>query len=215
MNKMSLENILGWGKRTVSLSLIVSAVAATSLLTRCNTDNSDSRRMSASYAKGISDEIQQMLPIWKPADLEINKHKSMVLAYSTELNVKPKFYKGSMPLTYESLQTPGAGYTYGSSTILAQEFKDFSNYFIYESSVFLVGAVSVDKNNTMVAEAKITYSNKDIMAKPEMEEFHYADGKLIYHCFSQIDMSTGMKTGERERSGKKKKEYYFIVPVNE
>lgn len=154
---------------------------------------------------GISEELQQQWPIWKQTDLEANRYSGPSVRYTTELKIKPNFYNGSMPLKYDFTQTFGVGH------IIRHEFKDFSNYFIYDGSL-LIGTVSVNNNNTMVAEARVNYSKEGVMLKPEMEEFHYANGLLVYHCISQIDNGTGIKIGETERSGKKQKDYFFILP---
>lgn len=211
---MSLENILNWGKRTVSVSLVIGAVAAGSALIQCNSDNSGSKGISEIYGLEEYAGVTVKLPIWSPDTLEINMGHT-ILTYSVELYDKPKFYKGPMPLEYNRLQTQGMGYLFSSDLILAHEFDEFSNYFIYENSTFLSGAVSLNRNNELVAEARIKYSDeKGIILKYAMEEFHYDEGRLIFHCFSQIDMNSGMKISEINRTGKKKKEYYFIVPTN-
>jgi len=157
--------------------------------------------------KEISDELQQMWPIWKVDDLEINKGSGNAVQYTHELNLRPKYYRGKMPLVYTSRQ-PLTGMMMGMGgpdIFYAHEFGDFSNYFIYEA-VLLKGIVAVDKSNTMVAEARLEWQTdvKSGFYRPKMEEFHYSDGMLVFHCKSEIDYATGTKISESEQSGSKR-----------
>ena len=65
----------------------------------------------------------------------------------------------------------------------------------------------------MAAEAKISYHQKEVMMEMTMEEFHYSGGLLVYHCVSQVDEAQGTKISESEKSGKKKRDYFFILPI--
>lgn len=163
--------------------------------------------------KEVSEELQQMWPIWKSDDLEINKRSGNVLQYKHELNLRPKYYKGKMPLVYTS-KKPLSGMGMGGLDILyAHEFGDFSNYFIYDG-ILLKGIVTVDKSKTMVAEARLEWQ-KDVKTgfyRPKMEEFHYSGGKLVFHCKSEIDYDFGAKISESEQSGSKRRDYFFILP---
>ena len=216
---MGLENIINSGKRILGTSLLAGVLATVPALTGCgkidNDQNSGQNYSSATQAPGISKELQEQWPIWEPADLEINKHKGPAVSYDQILNIKPEFYKGSMPLQYTSTKTPEVGFI-GTSKVLRNEFKDFSNYFIYDG-FNLVGAVSVNNNNKMVAEAKINLymeeEGKTYSPRAEAEEFHYDDGLLVFHCKSQFENGTGIKKKETKSSGKKRRDYFFILPM--
>jgi len=148
-------------------------------------------------------------------DLELNKYRGLKVVYDKNVNVKSKFYKGPMPLKYETTMTvSGLGPT--NSKILVHKFENFSNYFIYDG-FDLVGAVSVGNNNKMVAEAKIdTYNTTDKkrVYNPNFkaEEFHYSGGLLVFHCTSQFEKGLGMKKEESDCSGKKQRDYFFVLP---
>lgn len=168
--------------------------------------------------KDIPEELQQMWPIWKAGDLEINKRSENTVAqYSHELNLRPKYYKGRMPLVYTSKQPVSSMVMMdmgGPDIFYAHEFGDFSNYFIYGDGWLLKGIVAVDKSRTMVAEAKLEWQTdpKNGFYRPKMEEFHYSDGKLVFHCESEIDYDSGTKISESEQSGSKRRDYFFILP---
>lgn len=188
----------------LALSAFLAVTSATSL--GCG-QSADSGK-----APGISEQLQDAWPIWQPEDLELNKYKGMIIQYDHELNLRPAFYKGKMPLHYVSQQTPGAGMMSGTERFLKHEFDGFSNYFIYDG-VALEGMVAVDKSNKMVAEARISYGQYDGRMKVLMEEFHYSEGLLVYHCLSQVDHAKGAKIAESEKSGRKKRDYFFILPI--
>jgi len=211
---MNLENIINSGKRIFEISLLVGVLTAIPFLEGCvkSKDNQKSNQNNqvaigvGLQAPGISEKLQEQWPIWKLTDLEINKYEGPALSYTTEFNIKPDFYRGSMPIKYDFTQTLG-----GANHIINHKFKNFSNYFIY-GGLNLIGAVSVNNNNKMVAEARITYYNDGVWLKPKVEEFHYANGLLVYHCMSKVDINNGIKTEESECSGKKQNEYFFILP---
>ncbi len=214
---MNLEERINPGKGILNRSLLTGTFALNLFLFGCYNEGNvhepqgQSRFSTNTQASEISEELQQKWPIWKPTDLEINKHKGPSVKYSYELNIKPKFYDGPMPLKFDFTQDLDLSHM-TTPNMIVHEFKDFSNYFIYERRE-LKGVVSVNSNNSMVAEAIITYStsSEDIWLKPEIEEFHYSNGLLVYHCLSTIDRD-GFKTEERKSSGKKQKEYFFILP---
>ena len=88
-----------------------------------------------------------MWPIWKTEDLEINKRSGgSAVQYKHELNLRPKYYKGRMPLVFTTKQPlsgmgmMGMG---GPDIFYAHEFGDFSNFFIYDR-MLLKGIVAVD-----------------------------------------------------------------------
>jgi len=165
---------------------------------------------------GISQELQDMWPIWNYKDLEINQQGGgAAVEYTHEINLKPEFYRGRIPVKFKAQYpiTGMMGGIGGMKTCLAHKFSDFSNYFVYDA-VWLKGAVSVDNSNSMVAEAKFNYVEREgQMMGLQMEEFHYDDGLLVFHCISEVDSSTGFKTKETNKSGRKQRDYFFIAPV--
>jgi hypothetical protein len=170
-----------------------------------------------SSAPGISSRLQHSWPIWSHKDLAIKKFRGTAVSYRHTLSLKPDFYRGRMPLEYTSSQDirgMTGGMTSGPKMFFSHDFGDFANYFVYEN-VWLKGAVSVDKaSNTMIAEAKFNYIKRDgTMAIPTLEEYHYYGGKLVFHCFSELDSSTGFKIKETQKSGRKKRDYFFLMPI--
>ena len=161
----------------------------------------------------ISNELQNKWPIWKAEDLEINRYRGDRVLYDHQMFDKPDFYNGKMPLEFTSSETLGRGHTYGNPIILSHKFKEHTNYFLYDNGVILKGAVAIDNGNTMVAEAEVHYSILDSAQQISMEEFHYSGGLLVYHCNSEIDPSVGTKKKEFNQSGRKQKDYFFILPL--
>lgn len=162
----------------------------------------------------VPDELQQMWPIWKPEDLEINKRSGNAVQYTHELNLRPQYYKGKMPLVYTSKQPfTGMGMGMGGPDLFyAHEFEDFTDFFVYDG-ILLTGIVAVDKSDKMVAEARLKWQTdaKSGFHRPRMEEFHYSGGLLVFHCESEIDYDTGTKTSESGESGSKRRDYFFIL----
>ena len=220
---MSLEKIINSGKRILGISILTGALAVSPFLGGCRKSEDDQKSNQnhqvaigiETQAPSISEKLQEQWPIWELTDLEVNKYKGPTAVYDKQLNVKPSFYNEPMPLKYKgSMTISGLGPTY--SKILNYKFKDFSNYFIYDGSD-LVGAVSVDNNNKMVAEAKIdpyNITNEERVYNPnfKVEEFHYSGGLLVFHCISQFEKGLGMKQEEANPSGKKQRDYFFILP---
>tara|TARA_Y100000034_G_C6875989_1_gene400621 strand:- start:285 stop:911 length:627 start_codon:yes stop_codon:yes gene_type:complete len=203
---MRLENIIDSGKKVLNTSLLVGALAVTPFLGGCS---------KSEEVPGISEELQERWPIWNSTDLEMNKYSGSRIVYDKQVNIKPEFYDGSMPLKYQySLTANGLGSVY--SKTLNHKFEDFNNYFIYDR-LDLVGVVSVDNNNKMVAEAKIdprniTDKERFYNSNFKVEEFHYSGGLLVFHCVSQFDKGLGMKQEETDVSGKKQRDYFFVLP---
>ena len=153
-------------------------------------------------------------PLWSHTELEVNKHQGSALVYAHTLHEKPKFYRGSMPLSYNGTETPGRGYTYGSPRMLKFEFPSFDCLFVYQGSHLLSGAVAVDRaSKTLVAEAQLEYFVDKNTQGIRMKEFHYdSRGKLVFHCTSLLDPLTGFKVSESETLGKKERDYFFLMP---
>jgi hypothetical protein len=185
-------------------ALTLSALVAATALSSCRQSGSENQIV----------QVYQQLPLWKPEDLEVNKDKGPAAVYNVELNRKPEFYHGRMPLKYKSMQSmSGMAMGIDLSTIFAFEFDDFSNFFIYDAMT-LTGIVTIDNSNNMVAQARITYVPvQNDFAKVVMEEFHYSGGSVSYHCMSQVDIREGTKISESSKSGKKSREYFFILPI--
>jgi hypothetical protein len=189
---------------TVSRTVLVFVVFGAIVLLGAGCDNTD-----------VSEELQKMCPIWKANDLEINKRSGNSIQYTHELNIRPKYYQGKMPLGYTSKQPFSAAMMGmgGPDIFYAHVFGEFSNYFIYDGTV-LKGIVAIDRSNTMAAEARLEWQT-DVTSgfyRPRMEEFHYSDGKLVFHCKSGIDYDTGTKISESDQSGSKGRDYFFILP---
>lgn len=200
MNRLSKETIL----------VLIIFVTMLLLCTGCD--------KSKPGKKAISDELQQMWPIWKQGDLEINKMPGSAAMYTNEVYLKPKYYNGKMPLVYTSTKsvlgmTMGMGMS-APEIFYSYEFNDFSNYFIYENFFLLKGVVAINKSNTLVAEARIEWQKdpKSSFSRPIMEEFHYSKGMLVFHCKSEIDY-TGTKVSEYDQSGSKRRDYFFLLPI--
>jgi len=201
---MSLENLVKRKFRNSLAAIALSSLIAVPLTTiGCHSDNP---------SREISEELQAEWPIWKNEDLESNKYHGMLVQYDHEINIKPEFYHGKMPLHFVSMQTPGSGMMYGTQKYIQHEFNGFTNCFVYQHFE-LAGVVAVDDTHHLAAEARIKYVPSEGFPKISMEEFHYSDGFLVYHCVSQVDNATGMKVSESEKSGKKSKDYFFILPI--
>jgi len=135
----------------------------------------------------------------------------------------PPFYKGEVPFTYE------VGYEeiapFAMIVVYHDFYKGFRNYFIYEygnNTLFPVpdGVITLDASGNKLAEARairravgtvtygtVTYENTSFL---EIEEFHYKNARLAFHCKSVI--WNGIKILEKECIGKKDEEYYFMYP---
>lgn len=152
---------------------------------------------------------RQSKPTWTIADLEINKYKGTAVVYIHKLNDRPPFYKGSMPLSFKGTETPQVSYY--STTMLMYEFKNFKLYFVYEGSI-LSGAVAVNNDDTLIGEAKFNLSESSREKGIFMEEIHFHNGVTTFRCISKLDPDTGYKISESNREGRKKKDYFFIIP---
>jgi len=156
-------------------------------------------------------------PIWSEDDL--GKQESAILLYETTVQMKPPFYKGSMPISFVAGKKPMA---VGEMTNAYFDFGDFSNDFVYldpamQFSGIAQGAVTTDRSGRLLAEARMVrlLSDKGNQFQGiEIEEFHYnKDGGLVFTCTSTIDFPQGFKQSESNVLGKKQRDYYFIWPV--
>lgn len=202
---MGLERMIGSGN--ISRKAFLAGLLAAPLLASCSKEQNKSQ--------DISEKLQDEWPIWSNTDLELNKYRGPVLSYDKTLNLKPNFYDGPMPLEYQGKSTLTVGPLTDSSRVLQEKFEGFSNYFIYDLHG-LIGVVSVDDNNTLVAEARIDIFNLgDGAYSPNaaVEEFHYSGGLLVFHCTSDFEKSSGIKMQEHDVSGRKERDYYFVLPM--
>ncbi len=160
-----------------------------------------------------TEELQgEKVPIWNVTDIKLMQlgKDSSTYAYNVEVNERPPFYKGNIPLSYVVVYPPWGIREYP----LAHDFKDFKNYFVYSGSI-LVGARTYNEDGSIVlAEMRLNYSiTNDGKQRIIAEEFHYRDGKLIFKSKSEIDAYEGIKTKEIEKIGNKIRDYYFILPI--
>jgi hypothetical protein len=207
--KFNLEKILSPIKRIAGVGLLASCLALTAV-SGCG---------NSTQAPGISETLQQEWPLWTFEDLEYNKYKGPTAGYDNTVNIKPDFYKGKIPFEYQSIFALGmGGPMQGVGKTLVYKFNDFSTYFIY-NNFLLTGAVAVDNNNKMVAEAKIDFLALDQgqVYNPmiEVEEFHYNKGLLVFHCKSEFAKGAmGFKVKEFEQTGRKIKDYFVLLPAD-
>ncbi len=204
---MGLDRIINPAIKILGGILIAGTIAVTSL--GCSKENKVQEKASSIIVQG-------KLPLWSSDDLEINKLGGNGYVYDVQVFQKPPFYNGKMPLEYEILKTPDyGGFSGGLSKALVNRFKDFSNYFIYDG-FSLVGAVAVNNDKLLLAEARvIPYIQKEgepYSFERQAEEFHYDNGLLTFHCVSGFD-DLGFKKEEKQAAGKKKKDYFFIMPL--
>ena len=193
--------------------LTLSAIVLT-LLSSC----SEGKETTTPTVESTSSLNQGEAPTWGRADLEVEKLNGQeIYIYDvTRDGEKPPFYNGSMPLRFSVGYPPGGppGFAYSQERPLFHDFDDFVNLFIYRGPV-IVGAQTYDKENHLLAEiSNIHYfvkeGNKQGM---EIEEVHYGpNGQIVFKCTSEIDYYAGIKISEREKVGKKLREYYFIWP---
>jgi len=163
------------------------------------------------------------VPIWDLNDCELEK-RSEEMARLSEVIVflKPAFYRGSVPFTYESYTMPAFPKVTGGPWIeVAYKFEDFTVLFIYKNDTLKFmgipdGAIAISTDNGGAANARflgfVEGENNTRLIK--IEEFHYEDGEIIFYCKSLIN-SAGEKVQEVESVGKKDREYFFIYSTSE
>lgn len=182
--------------------LILVVFLATFLANSCS-------KQSADQAELKEIEIREDLPIWSKSDFD---YQGTVLVYNVEINEKPPYYRGRMPLIFEQSQLPIPSYT----IVLKYEFNDYVVMFTRNGPIYK-GACATDKSGTkLLAEARIKYFvTEDKRQGIEAEEFHYdQNGQLIFYCKSQLKQLAMymFKQSESERLGKKDKDYFFLWP---
>ncbi len=208
--KPKLEKILNPIKRIAGIGLLASVLVLTGVAGCGN----------STQTPGISETLQDEWPLWAIEDLEYNKYQGPIATYDNDVNIKPPFYKGKIPLTYKSTFAIGyGGPMSGLGKTLVYQFNDFSEYFIYNGPL-LIGAVAVNNEKSLVAEARIdplgkNKSDPTQLYNPmiEAEEFHYANGRLVFHCRSEFEKGAmGFKAKEFEQSGRKQRDWFPILP---
>jgi hypothetical protein len=161
-------------------------------------------------AKLLEDFLAQapdpVFPLWSKDNL--GWHTEKILLNLNILSSNPPFYKGSLPLVYNSGSSPGG-------ILFLYDFGDFQNQFKLNESFIIIGVRTIDEGKNLLAEARVRYYVKGNQQGIELEEFHYdSKGKVIFKCKSEVDANSGFKIKESNKVGKKKKDYYFIWPHN-
>ena len=178
-------------------------------------------------------------PIWSDDDLEAFKIKRQysgddvrtaltlnLRPFTMEFSKNPPFYAGPQQLSC-------VFYVFSTGLLVSQKCETFENDFIYSESFkkshpelknfpqIPAGARTRDDSGNLVAEARLVGTAPHDKATPEdlliIEEFHYkpCNGQscLIFKSTSVIDGS-GFKIREIESTGHKKRDYFFIWPLN-
>ena len=155
-------------------------------------------------------------PIWTKSDLEATKlsqrgDEDSITTTTCTIDIKPKFYSGSVPFSFK------AGIYYWPGPSLEQQtiYYDFGNYKTYFvcSGTASVGAQTYDNQNRLIAEAKLVryISYQLVGSSVIIDEIHYdSNGQPIFKCTSQID--SGFKTNELNVVGTKIIDYYSVWP---
>lgn len=167
------------------------------------------------------------VPIWSTADFQDTMEGLEDPVYSEvfmkDPETRPSYYEDPQSLSYIKYLDRRL-YNSGIFVALAYDFGEFQNYFLYGRSLpklagIAEGALTLGTSGTsaqLLAEARFLKILTDENGKPtgvEVEEFHYGlDGELIFTSKSQFDLD-GFKVAEREVTGEKEREYYFIWPV--
>ena len=148
---------------------------------------------------------EPQFPLWSQDNL--GWHTDKFVTYLHELSRKPPFYKGSMPLEYTSGKSAGG-------ILFFHDFGGFRNQFKLNDSFIIIGARTVDGRGRLLAEARARYYVKGNEQGIELEEFHYDEaGNVNFKCKSEVDSGTGHKVGEKEKTGRKDRDYYFLWPT--
>jgi hypothetical protein len=165
-----------------------------------------------------------ILPIWPGATInDIAKTLNLesdgrLLEYSREINIKPKFYNGTIPIKLNIYRSYLGGNP-GSSYEVISIYSGWANLFAYDDDTLKylgipTRAVTLDKNDVLLAEAKIIGDPKDGVF--EIIEVHYnKNGEVIFWCKSKIGIGgVGFKEEEYDVHGKKETDYYFVWPAS-
>lgn len=157
------------------------------------------------------------VPIWDKVDVERTLAPiTHLLPFEVTVTSKLPYYSGVMPLKFEGT----AGLMSGSKISLHHDFGDFKNTFVYDYNQFRgiilpLGAITTDNmTGKVLAEAKTVGVKTNINGEAIgviVAEYHYGEkGQLVFNCQSEIVF--GIKEIEKEHSGTKKRDYYFIWP---
>lgn len=160
-------------------------------------------------------------PIWNLDDVKVKHFEGDILLYKTTHPVRPPFYEGDLPLTYEKMIGELPSIPSPERIVLSHAFDRFGNLFIYKNNAFRFrsgvpdGAITMDMDGNILAEARFLQfvEGENNVQLVEIEEFHYNNnGELIFYCKSLIDHRC-FKVEEVESFGKKERDYYFVYPA--
>lgn len=136
------------------------------------------------------------------------------IAIEQTLFKKPEFYSGKMPLKYLSIKRQIG---FNEKYTVSDDFNEWKNEYAYAEPAHKFagiadGARAVDKHGQVRAEAQLI---RIIPGRAlEVEEFHYADDGVTFHCKSEFSLVLGHKTKESDTKGVKERDYFFQWPVH-
>ena len=141
---------------------------------------------------------------------DISEAQSGVLVSVDTLYEKPPFYNGRMPLQYRSGSIPVPP---SSGVVLWYRFDDYRIEFKYGALV--ESAAAKDASGHLLAKLKFV----DLKGqRARFRETHYAsDGSVEFECLSTFVPKSGQlafKMEESEQKGKKRREYFFMLPTD-
>lgn len=140
----------------------------------------------------------------------ISEAQSGVLVSDHTLNEKPPFYNGRMPLRYRSGGIPLGGI---GVLVLWHEFDDYKIEF--KQGAMVESATAKDASGHLLAKLRFA----DLKGqRARFHETHYArDGSVEFECLSTFVPKIpqlAFKTEESEQKGKKRTEYFFMLPTD-
>lgn len=192
------------GEETVSSSRELSTALAVSL----------ENQNSPSAGKAI-ESFNKKHRYWEKADLAISKYvndKTLVRISEITFRSNPPFYKKAEPLRVSSHRISYG--PFGVDTIIKDSFGQFTNFYVYDNPMTVVGAQTYSNNGDLLAEAFLEYPAPKIINTAQahfyLHEVHYdKKGNTQFIAKSELDRS-GIKIGEVAYEGKKENEYYFL-----
>lgn len=150
--------------------------------------------------------------------MTITRHVKEVTQMGQEL----LFYNGPMPLTYDVyMKSWFPGPMPKGAFVFLMTFGDFHSVFSYsDDSKKQIGmpddARTYDASKRLLAEAKMVKHGyfDHVHLRVEIAEIHYdGAGQTLFTATSVIN-EDGEKCSEREISGRKLRDYYFLWPVD-
>jgi hypothetical protein len=192
---------------------------------------SDARNGGETSSSGCS----PAQPVWTILDTELVKvgkadPNALIKRTKATLHLRPPFYSGGGDLSFKELSheaEPGLCGSMGGhcGLVLAQDFGEFKNLFVYPDSPeerlsgMPKGARTTGPGGELLAEAKVVAVARDAnnqLQGIDIQEFHYGPGGcFLFQSKSRIAprYSWGFKVSESEVSGRKKADYYFLWPM--